>query len=238
MIGVRRFALFGALLAISSPATPAFSADEDGVALAIVCDTSGSMRETVRGVDGRLSPKYVVAGHALESIAIRVQAFATNATSGVRRRIDAGLFVFSGRGVKEVVKFGRFDAAAIQTWARKFSAPDGGTPLGTALVEASEAVLNSNLTRKHVLVITDGVNTVGPDPASVMPRLKRRAGEKGASLSVHFVAFDVDAAVFAGVKKLGASVMSASDEKQLKAQLESILAKQILLEEEELPAKK
>jgi len=54
-----------------------------------------------------------------------------------------------------------------------------------------------------------------------------------AQLSVHFVAFDVDAKVFDPVKKLGATVVGALDETQLNAQLSFILQKKILLEEEE-----
>ena len=52
-------------------------------------------------------------------------------------------------------------------------------------------------------------------------------------MSVHFVAFDTNAKVFDPVKKLGATVVSASDEKQLNTQLEFILQRKILLEEEE-----
>jgi glutamyl-tRNA reductase len=71
-----------------------------------------------------------------------------------------------------------------------------------------------------------------------MPRLKKQAEQEQASISVHFVAFDVAASVFAPLKKLGATVVGASDEKQLNAQLEFILQRKILLEDEELPVKK
>jgi hypothetical protein len=52
------------------------------------------------------------------------------------------------------------------------------------------------------------------------------------------VAFDVDAKVFAGVKKLGATVVSAANESQLNTQLEFVLEKKILLEDEEPPKSK
>jgi len=68
-------------------------------------------------------------------------------------------------------------------------------------------------------------------------KLKQQAEEKHTPVSVHFVAFDVDAKVFDSVKKLGATVFGASDEKQLNTQLEYILQRKILLEEEE-PVKK
>ena len=77
------------------------------------------------------------------------------------------------------------------------------------------------------------MNTAGPKPEEVMPALLRKSGEKGATVSVHFVAFDADARIFNPIKKLGATVMSAADEKQLNSQLELIMQRKILLEEEE-----
>ena len=53
-----------------------------------------------------------------------------------------------------------------------------------------------------------------------------------------FVAFDVNANVFAPLKKLGVTVVGAADEKQLKSQLEFILEEKILLEKEPAPKKK
>ncbi len=226
-----------AVVALLSAPCPA-AAEEEGVALAVIYDTSGSMRETVHDAGGKAAPKYVIANRALVAIADQLQSFATNTASGAPRRIEAGLFVFSGNGAREAVKFGPFDGAAFQKWARDFSSPSGNTPLGNALVAASRPVLNSPLSRKHVLVITDGINNAGPQPATVMPRLKQQAEQKQTSLSLHFVAFDVDAKVFDPVKKLGATVVSAADEKQLNTQLQFIMQRKILLEEEEPPGKK
>ena len=206
--------------------------------MAIIYDTSGSMQDNVRDGTGNMSPKWVIANRALESVAARIQAFATNTATGEHRNVQAGLFIFDGAGAKVAVKFGPFDAQAFHDWAQKFKHPSGTTPLGKTLEAAAHAVLDSGLTRKHVLIITDGENTSGPSPAEVMPRLKRLAEEKQTGLSVHFVAFDVDARVFANVKKQGATVVGASDENQLNQQLEFILEKKILLEEEEPPQKK
>jgi von Willebrand factor type A domain len=225
-----------ALAALVASPTQAAAADEDGVAIAIVYDTSGSMKESVKDEAGNPSPKYLIANRALVAIANRIQTFATNSPGTSPRKINAGLFVFQNDAPHAVLPFGPFDAAAITKWARGFSKPGGGTPLGNTLSAASSAVLDSGLTRKHVLVITDGMNTVGPNPDAVLPKLKQEAEKKQTGLSVHFVAFDVDAKVFAGVKRLGATVVGASNESQLNTQLEFILEKKILLEEEE-PAK-
>jgi uncharacterized protein YegL len=206
--------------------------EEDGVALAILYDTSGSMQDSVRNAAGKQEPKFVIADRALQMIAGQLQAFSTNAQPGETHRIDAGLFTFSGSGAKVAVKFGPLDARAIERWAESFSTPGGGTPLGNALRTAAQTVLDSPLPRKHVLVITDGNNTLGPPPARVIPALNRLADQKQCRLAVHFVAFDVAASAFDSVKRLGASVVSAADEQQLNTQLNFILRRQILLEKE------
>jgi hypothetical protein len=211
------------------------AAEEDGVALAIIYDTSGSMHDAVRDSTGRSTPKYIIANRALAAVAKQIQAFAAGNAGGTSRKVEAGLFVFSGDSAREAVKFGPFDAAVLEAFARNFATPSGNTPLGNALSVATRKVMSSPLSRKHVLIITDGMNTAGPTPSDVMPRLQRQAQEKQATVSVHFVAFDVDAKVFDPVKKLGATVVGASDEKQLNTQLEYILQRKILLEEEEAP---
>jgi hypothetical protein len=218
----------GVLLGLGS--LPVFAADDDGVALGILYDTSGSMNEPVPNSRGSSSPKYVIANRALLAIVKQVQTFTTNGVTGAPRKVDVGLYTFSKDGAKEVVKLGAFDPDAIQKWVANFSKPDGGTPLGNSLRTVSQAVLNSPMPRKHVLVITDGMNTVGPDPDKVMPAINRAAEKKQNPVFVHFIAFDVDAKVFNGVKKQGASVASAADESQLNSQLDFILQNQILLE--------
>ncbi len=223
-------------LVLAAAAGTMRAAETEGVALAIVYDTSGSMKESVAAAGGRTSPKYLIANRALEGITRQLQAFITNTAAGPRQ-VSAALIVFTGEGAREAVPFGPFDAPAFLSWGRSFRQPEGGTPLGRALTKASDVVLASSLPRKHVLVITDGMNTVGPDPASVLPSIRQKAAQKGAAVSVHFVAFDVDAKEFAGVKKLDATVVSAANESQLNTQLQFILQKKILLEDEEPPTK-
>src|SRR5262249_21919611 len=124
-----------ALLAIAMPSLRAAedAGLQDGVALAIVYDTSGSMQEAVPGNEGKPSPKYLIANRALADIAKQVQSFATNSATGESRRIDAGLFIFDSPGARAVVPFGKFDRAAIENWVRTFNSPRGNTPLGNAL---------------------------------------------------------------------------------------------------------
>jgi len=196
------------------------------------------MGDKVRDAKGGEAPKFVIANRALEAIAKQVQEFVTNSPAGTPRKVYAGLFVFAGNGSRQAIPFGPFNEEVFRSWAKDFRSVGGGTPLGTAVSAASETVLKSGLTRKHVLVITDGESNVGPEPAAVVTQLKNKADQKETTVGVHFVAFDVDAKVFDGVKKRGATVLSAANEVQLNSQLEFILEKKILLEEEESPKKK
>lgn len=225
-------AVLASLLALGQ-GTACLAAQEEGLALAIIYDTSGSMQEAVPDQAGHSAPKYTIANRALIAVAKQVQAFATNAAGGAPRKIETGLFVFQGESARQAIKFGPFDASVLQNWAKQFSGPSGNTPLGNALTLAGQAVLDSPLSRKHILVITDGMNTAGPAPEAALPPLLRKAGDKGTSVSVHFIAFDVAAKVFDPVKKLGATVVSAADEKQFNTQLDFILQRKILLEDEE-----
>jgi VWA domain-containing protein len=229
-------AVLTVLLALQPCASCFAASDQDGVALAIIYDTSGSMKDPVRDQTGKYSPKYLIANRALLAITRQIQTFATNTAAGPPRKVDVGLYVFNNNGARAAVRFGPFDPHALQDFARNFSNPSGNTPLGNSLRIAGNAVLASALSHKHVLVITDGMNTAGPSPALVLPELKRQAEQQRSSLSVHFVAFDVNAQVFDPVKQQGATVVAASNENQLNTQLQFILERKILLEEEE-PAK-
>lgn len=210
------------------------AAPAEGVALAIVYDTSGSMKATVRDSSGKSEPKEVIGKRALGAVLRRLEQFAAREESpGVRRRIEFGLFTFDGNRIRPLVPFGAFEAKQAGTWPQRIPGAGGGTPLGLALETAGRAVLRSPLLHKHVLVITDGENTIGSAPEVLLRQLQNEAAAQQTALAVHFVAFDVDAKVFAPVKQLGATVVGAIDEIQLNTQLGVILEKKILLEEEE-----
>ncbi len=219
---IRALAVLGCLL------TTMVARGAEGVAVAIVYDTSGSMRAEVKDGRGGKSPKYVIGNRALEAVVQKIEQFATNSA----KPVHAGLFIFSGEGAKEVVRFGKFDPKAMRGWLKSYSGPTSGTPLGIALETASRAVLKSDLSQKHVLVITDGENTVGPDPARILPGLLKEAERKQTVLFTHFIAFDVAASVFNPLKRQGATVVAAANEKELNQQLDFVLEEKILLEKE------
>src|SRR4051794_36330660 len=83
-----------------------FAADDDGVALGILYDTSGSMSESVPNSHGSSSPKYVIANRAVLAIVKQIQTFTTNGVTGAPRKVDVGLYTFNASGAQEVVKLG------------------------------------------------------------------------------------------------------------------------------------
>jgi hypothetical protein len=206
--------------------------EASSLGVAIVYDTSGSMHEKVPDKAGGVAPKYQIANRALLATVAKMEAFQK---AHPERSLQVDLITFDGRNARVAVPFGKFDAGKLRGWLGTFSKPDGPTPLGTAIETAAEPLLGAKLEHRHVLVITDGVNTAGPKPEEVIPKLRRKAA---GAFGFHFIAFDVGAAVFDPVKKLDATVVTACDENQLDQQLSFILDRKILLENEELPAKK
>lgn len=216
-----------------------FSAKADeGVALAIVYDTSGSMKDAVMSKSGRGESKDVIARRALDSLVTQLAAFVTNAPAGATRALETSVYVFSSSGAKELVAPSPFDPAKAANWSKEIPKPSGGTPLGTAAQAAARTVMNSKFTRRHVLILTDGLNTVGPTPEALLESLMKQAEKDGKSLFAHFVAFDVAAKQFDPVKKLGATVLGAANEVQLNSQISFILEEKILLEAEDPKPKK
>lgn len=202
-------------------------AEDDDIGIAIIYDTSGSMTNAVKDAAGNAAPKYEIANRALEAIVARLEKVAATG-----RKLQVGLFRFSDNGAKAVVPVDSFDAKKLRGWIAGFNRPAGATPLGNAAAAAAAELLKANLDARHVLVITDGENTVGPRPEEVMPKLMERGLKESRTIYFHFVAFDVNAAAFAGVKREGATLVSAADEKQLNEKLKFVLEEKILLEKE------
>ena len=224
MITLVNFPRWIALLACTSAA---LAADSD-LAVAIVYDTSGSMKDAVPGRGGAREPKYVIANRALAAIVDKLEK--VNAAGP--RKVQCGLFTFRDKGAQETVKLGPFDAPALRNFLATFAKPTSGTPLGGAVADATAALWKIRADSRHVLVITDGENTVGNAPDLVLPQLQDQCLKNGLSVYCHFLAFDVDAKVFGGIRKFGATLVGASDEAQLNEKLNFILEEKILLEKE------
>jgi hypothetical protein len=191
-----------------------------GAAVAIVLDNSGSM-EKKAGNDTR--PKYVVARQAIREMLASTDSFVQKQPG---YPIKVGLFQFS-TDVDQVVGIKEFDREALNKGLASIPAPEGGTAIGEALDAARIALYASHTIRKYILVITDGENTDGRNPADIAREINRRS--EGA-VRLYFVAFDVKPELFSFVREVRGELLSASNALTLRASLDTIYRGKILAE--------
>jgi Mg-chelatase subunit ChlD len=191
-----------------------------GAAVAILVDTSGSMRDDAPG-DTR--PKYVVAQEAIEAMLDATDAF-------VARRPDfpikIGIYSFSS-SVRTLRPIQPYDRAAIRKALAGLPRAGGGTAIGEALQEARPDLYRAGVFRKYLLVVTDGDNTSGRSPERVAREIFRKS--QGA-VQVYFVAFDTTPQKFAFLKSVGGDVIGAGTGEELHKALDGIYQGKILAE--------
>lgn len=201
---------------------------KEGIAAAIVIDVSGSMDEEVEGDNGREQRKIDVARRAARDL---VEQFARYAEDHRDEPVLLGIYEFSERSGQDdcrpVIAMappdrGRAERALASLRAR------GGTPIGNAMIFAKRELDATGLTRRHLLLVTDGENTDGFSPDRVALALSRRPEAERPSL--YFVAFDIEASRFERVKEAGALVLGAANARDLNSTLDSLLRGNILLE--------
>lgn len=225
--------LFGArlLIALLAVAPALVRADPPAdIALAVVYDTSGSMRAPIRTQDGQLAAKHVVAKRAFGLVIDRLERFTRPADGQPAKRLDLAIVVFDGTRPREALPLGPLRADTARQWLAALPVPDSGTPLGDAMALAGRSLLASSASGKHLLVLTDGENTIGSTPLAALTALQKQTQGKDQPVFVHMLALDIPPAVFASLQKAGATLIGAADEKQLQSQLDFILENQILVE--------
>jgi hypothetical protein len=209
--------------ASASESTATYQAEVEeglGAAVAILVDTSGSMRERAPG-DSR--SKYTVALEALEAALDATDAF-------IARRPDfpikIGVYSFSS-GVHQLRPIQPYNREAIRSALAKLPRPGGGTAIGEAMREARPDLYRAGVFRKYLLVVTDGENTNGRSPDGVAREIfaKSQGG-----VQVYFVAFDTSPEKFAFLKDVGGDVIGAGTGAELRTALDGIYQGKILAE--------
>jgi Mg-chelatase subunit ChlD len=191
-----------------------------GAAVAILVDTSGSMRDAAPG-DSR--PKYVVAQQALEAMLDATDAF-------IAKRPDfpikIGVYSFSSN-VRILRSIQPYNRDSIRFALSKLPQPGGGTAIGEALYQARPDLYRAGVFRKYLLVVTDGETTRGRSPDDVAREISRKS--EGA-VQVYFVAFDTSPEKFAFLKEVGGDVIGAGTGAELRQALDGIYQGKILAE--------
>jgi Mg-chelatase subunit ChlD len=191
-----------------------------GAAVAILVDTSGSMRDRAPG-DRR--PKYVIAQEALESMLDATDAF-------IARRPDfpikIGVYSFSS-SVRRLRSIQPYNRDAIRSALADLPRPGGGTAIGEAMREARPDLYRAGVFRKYLLVVTDGENTNGRSPDDVAREIW---GKSQGGVQVYFVAFDTSPEKFAFLKDVGGEVIAAGTDAELRSALDGIYQGKILAE--------
>lgn len=218
-----------ALSAKLAPATgDGATPDKEGLAAAIVIDVSGSMNDKVAGQNGQREEKIVIARRAALGI---VDQFVAYARDHQDEPVQLGVYEFSRRrgdpDCRAVIPMGAPDRERAANAIAGLRA-DGGTPIGEAMITAKLALDSTNLTRRHLLLVTDGENTDGARPDSVAAAINKRPDVERPA--IYFVAFDVDASRFNGVKENGGLLMSAANATELTTTLDALLSGKILVE--------
>ena len=199
----------------------------EGIAAAILVDVSGSMDDRVEGEDGRKERKIEIARRAARDL---VDQFAKYAETHPGEPVLLGLYEFSersGADCRPVIAMGPPNRERAEAALAKMRA-NGGTPIGNAMVIGKRELDATGLSRRHLLVVTDGENTTGPEPDRVAQRIGHRPEVERPSL--YFVAFDIAAERFARVREAGTLVLGAANARELTSTLDSLLTGNILIE--------
>lgn len=204
------------------------AAPRDGIAAAIAIDVSGSMDDRVTGEDGRRARKIEVARRAARDL---VEQFARYADEHKDEPVLLGIYEFSRRNnqpdCRAVIPLGPPDRARADEALARLE-PDGGTPIGQAMITAKQALDASGMSRRHMLVVSDGENTDGFRPDDVAAAIARRPETERPS--IYFVAFDIEARRFNQLRDAGALVLSAANGRELNDTLDMLLTGRILIE--------
>lgn len=210
---------------------PSFKeATASGVGVVILVDASGSMGDTVKGANGRPEQKIAIARSCAMNLVQQVQKFTQQHPDN---KVLMGVRAFNNNSTRVLVPLGPPNADIAAAGIASLDA-SGDTPIGDAMIAAAKDLGASGLTRTHILVITDGENTAGYNPADVADAISRLNEDRRPAM--YFVAFDTSAKPFAPLVNSGAAVLSASNGPELQTRLDALLTGKILVEAPE-PAK-
>ncbi len=202
--------------------------DDFGISIALIVDVSGSMANRP---DSGGEPKYIQAAGALKTVSLYLEKLAKTQKD---LKVNVAVIKFSSE-VSTVLPltamdeggFAKLNAACVP---ENFD-PKGGTAIGLALERGSEILAQSGTIFNSMIIVTDGANTILPEPAKVIKAIYSNANNKStADFTVRtstqlmsFIGFDIDSHIFDEFHELGARITSAVNQSELETSLKSLL---------------
>ena len=123
-----------------------------------------------------------------------VAEFAAYAGEHPGEPVSLGIFEFSRRDnqpdCRPIIPMGPPDISQADAALSRLD-PEGGTPIGQAMVAAKLALDGTGLSRRHLLIVSDGENTDGFRPEDVAAAIAKRPDAERPS--IYFVAFNIEA---------------------------------------------
>src|SRR5687767_4962562 len=163
-------------LAAAAPSTS--EARREGIGAILLVDTSGSMKDNVPDADGRPRMKLDIARRCVVSVVKQAEGFAAERSD---RPVLLGLFEFSGNAggnaARELIKPSKPDVSAAQRVVIRMK-PQNGTPIGEAMIKGKVELDKTRLSKLHLLVVTDGENSSGVSPETVMSEISKLPEEQ------------------------------------------------------------
>lgn len=212
---------------------PALSFRDDlGLSVVVAVDVSGSMGD--KPATGPQTAKYVQASGALtEVLKVLEGLVGPQKEGGLLVKLSLISFSDQVRVLLPTTVLNRETLRALEAYA---STPDnfrpgGATAIGAAVEKGTEILAQSGTIMRSLIVISDGENTSGIEPESVLEavytdRNTASTAEVAVTTSstlVSFIGFDIDAARFSGLAERGARVTGASDQEELVSELRGLL---------------
>jgi Mg-chelatase subunit ChlD len=191
-----------------------------GVSVVIVLDNSGSMREKAAGDTRR---KFELAKTAVERT---LDATEVALTKRPDYPVKVSLISFSDE-TQTVLEMQPYNRDSVRAAIARLPRPKGGTAIGDAMDAARQALYKAGTFRKVMLVVTDGENTDGRDPADVAREIFRKSD---GGVGMYFVAFDTDADKFEFLRDVKGDVVSAQNGAALEKSLATLYEGKVLAE--------
>jgi Mg-chelatase subunit ChlD len=204
----------------------------EGIAIVLLIDASGSMTDVVREPSGEEHSKINIAKRTAKRVLKNINEFRVkNPDADIRLAI----YQFNNDAVVPLIPIDSSTPTGAEGAIDNVTA-EGNTPIGNAIAVAKQTINDSEMKSGNIIIISDGENTVGPEPEEAMRAMSLLPYEDRAH--VYLVAFDMNASVFENVKKEGAMVSEAQNDTELQQTMDYILYKKILVEELITPQRK